>query len=260
MVQMNCPKGHIADNLAEIDRGIGDAVAQGADIIVFPEMSLTGYIDPQAQPEAILTTDSDPVSRFCAMTEGTSVAALAGIVERNQDGKPFITQVVAADGELLGIYRKVNVADDELPRFDAATDTPLFTHRGIRFGVALCADVGHAGLFAAYAEQGAELVLVGAAPGLFGPQETGTGRRASTGGRRSAAAISARPPQREPCTSPSRPRRAAPPTRTSLAADTSSRPPVNVLRPPLMGLRGRCTPRSTSSSLGLHAASRMSRL
>jgi predicted amidohydrolase len=172
MVQMNCPKGHIADNLAEIDRGIGDAVAQGADIIVFPEMSLTGYIDPQAQPEAILTTDSDPVSRFCAMTEGTSVAALAGIVERNQDGKPFITQVVAADGELLGIYRKVNVADDELPRFDAATDTPLFTHRGIRFGVALCADVGHAGLFAAYAEQGAELALVGAAPGLFGPLET----------------------------------------------------------------------------------------
>jgi predicted amidohydrolase len=172
LVQMNCPKGRIADNLAAIDRCIDEAAAEDTDVIVFPEMSLTGYIDPIAQPESILTVESEPVTRFCAMTERTPVMALAGIVERNQSGKPFITQLVAADGKLLGIYRKGNVADDELPRFEPATETPLFTHRGVRFGVALCADVGHAGLFAAYAEQGAKLVLVGAAPGLYGPQET----------------------------------------------------------------------------------------
>jgi predicted amidohydrolase len=172
LVQMNCPKGRVADNLAVIDRCTGEAAAQGTDVIVFPEMSLTGYIDPGVRPEAILSLDSDAVSRFCALTQRTPMLALAGMVEHNPHGKPFITQIVAAGGRLLGAYRKVNVADDELPRFDPATETPLFTHRGLRFGVALCADVGHADLFAEYAERGAKLVLVGAAPGLYGAQQT----------------------------------------------------------------------------------------
>jgi predicted amidohydrolase len=168
---MRCPKGRIAENLAEISAHIQRAVARDADIICFPEMSITGYIDPARSPDSVLTLGSDAVRQFCAMTAGTDLTALAGIVERNPAGKPFITQVVAAGGELAGCYRKINVADDELASFAPAAATPLFAHRAIDFGVAICADAGHGELFARYAELGAKLVLVAAAPGLYGAQE-----------------------------------------------------------------------------------------
>ena len=172
LAQMRCPKGQIAGNLAEIARYIRDAEAERADIICFPEMSITGYIEPARRPDAVLSLDSEAVRQFCALTAGTELTALAGIVEASPPGRPFITQLVAARGELQGCYRKVHVADDELAWFAPAGATPLFSCRGIPFGVAICADVGHGDLFARYAELGAALVLVAAAPGLYGSQQT----------------------------------------------------------------------------------------
>lgn len=172
VVQMHCPKGRITRNLTETARCIQQAVAGRVDIICFPEMSITGYISPARSSEAVLTLRSDAVRRFCAMTKDTQLTALAGIAESNPDGKPFITQLVAADGELQGCYRKINVADDELEAFAPGVATPIFRHQDIPFGVAICADVSHGELFATYAGLGARLVLVAAAPGLYGPQET----------------------------------------------------------------------------------------
>jgi predicted amidohydrolase len=168
---MRCPKGQITRNLAEIDQRIRQAVTEQVNIICFPEMSITGYIKPADSPDAVLTLESEAVHQFCAMTKGTDLTALAGIVEGNPAGQPFITQIVAARGEMQGYYRKINVADDELAWFAPASETPLFEYQDVPFGVAICADVGHGDLFAAYAELGARLVLVGAAPGLYGSQQ-----------------------------------------------------------------------------------------
>ena len=55
LVQMRCPKGGIAQNLAEISWRIRHAVARDVNIICFPEMSITGYIDPARSPESVLT-------------------------------------------------------------------------------------------------------------------------------------------------------------------------------------------------------------
>jgi predicted amidohydrolase len=172
LVQMHCPKGRIAQNLAETARCIRQAEAEKANIICFPEMSITGYINPAGSPDAVVALDSNVVRQFCALTKGTQLTAVAGIVEHNPGGKPYITQLVASGGGLQGYYRKVNVADDEHARFAAADATPLFKYQDIPFGVAICADVGHADLFARYAGLGARLVLVAAAPGLYGSQRT----------------------------------------------------------------------------------------
>jgi predicted amidohydrolase len=140
-------------------------------MICFPEMSITGYIDPTRYPEAVVALKSDVVEQFCALTRGTRLTAIAGIVETNPGGKPFITQLVAREGELQGCYRKIHVAEDE-GAFTPGDAMPLFKHHGIPFGVAICADVGHGDLFATYADQGTVMVFVAAAPGLYGSQET----------------------------------------------------------------------------------------
>jgi predicted amidohydrolase len=79
LVQMRCEKGAIDENLAAIQASIQEAGSRGVDIICFPEMSITGYIDPTQRPEAVLRVDSPEAARFARLTEGTRVTALAGI-------------------------------------------------------------------------------------------------------------------------------------------------------------------------------------
>ena len=172
LVQMCCAKGDIAGNLARIGEEVRAAVERGVDVVVFPEMSITGYIDPTRCPEAVLDVKSDPVREFVALTGGRSVTAVAGIVERNPQGKPFITQIVANDGRLVGVYCKNTVVDEEADWFSSGEGVPVFEHQGVRFGIAICADIDNPAVFAACVAQGARVVLECAAPGLYGEQAT----------------------------------------------------------------------------------------
>jgi len=63
---------------------------QGVDIMCFPEMSITGYVNPLQCPEAVLHLDGPEVARLLAMTREVPVTAIAGLVEENPQEKPFI--------------------------------------------------------------------------------------------------------------------------------------------------------------------------
>lgn len=172
LVQMRCPKGDIEGNLEQIQQYLFEGASRGVDTMCFPEMSITGYINPSRQPESVLSLDSPAIARFIAMTRAYRVTAIAGLVEANPDGKPFITQIAAHGGKLLGVYRKVTIPEDEAPWFAAGRTAPLFAHPSIRFGIALCYDISNPALFAEYARRGARIVFEAAAPGLYGSQET----------------------------------------------------------------------------------------
>lgn len=170
LVQMRCPKGDIDGNLEQIRRYLQEGARRGAAIMCFPEMSITGYIDPTRRPDAVLSLDHPAIARFVAMTETYRITALAGIVEANPDGKPFITQIAAHDGNLLGVYRKTTIPDDEAKWFAAGPAVRVFAHPAAAFGISLCYDISNPALFAESARQGARIVFEAAAPGLYGSQ------------------------------------------------------------------------------------------
>jgi predicted amidohydrolase len=172
LVQMRCEKGAIDANLDTMRARVEDSIGQRDDFVVFPEMSITGYINPTRMPEAILTLDHPAVQRVAALTAGTGLTLLAGLVEANPAGKPFITQMVAQGGRIGGVYRKITIAEDERDWFDPGDAIPIFRHGDILFGISICADHGNADLFAALARKGAQLVLAPSAPGLYGAQAT----------------------------------------------------------------------------------------
>ena len=172
LVQMRCPKGEVAQNLASIRACLQAAAARGVDILCFPEMSITGYIDPTRRPDAVLHLDSPAVARFIEMSGETGVTALAGIVEANPAGKPFITQLVAAGGRLLGAYRKLTIDAEEAAWFAAGAAVTVLSHPTGLFGTAICADINNPSVFAENARRGARIVFAAAAPGLYGSQET----------------------------------------------------------------------------------------
>jgi len=172
LVQMRCEKGAIDANLASMRAVIAATAQRNVDVVAFPEASITGYIDPRRFPAAVLHVAGPEVARFVALTRGTQLTAIAGLIEANPDGRPFISQVVARAGELLGYYRKRTIPDDEAELFAAGTAARVFAHPKAVFGVAICADIDDAAVFAECAGLGARVVFEMAAPGLYGPQET----------------------------------------------------------------------------------------
>jgi predicted amidohydrolase len=170
LVQMRCEKAAIQENLEIISNCLAEAVDRNVDILAFPEMSITGYTDTIRYPQAILRLDGPEVGQFLERTKGTPLSVLAGIIEENPAEKPFITQIVGRSGELLGFYRKINIKGDEEPWFSPGKETPIFKHHRLRFGMAICADIGNEAVFAACARQRARIVFECAAPGLYGEQ------------------------------------------------------------------------------------------
>ncbi|WP_163511699.1 carbon-nitrogen hydrolase family protein [Fodinicola acaciae] len=227
LVQQHCQKARFADNLASTAKF---AAGTDADIVCFPEMSLTGYLDPAVHADSVLDLDSAQVRQFCALSAGRTL--IAGIVEHNSAGKPFITQIVATDGKLAGVYRKINVAPDEEDAFAAGSERPVFEAAGVRFGIAVCYDVGHGDLFDAYGQAGAELVLLAAAPGLTASRKAATGAPVSSGGAVNAGNTSRIPPSGTESGSAWRPSPGVPSTRTSPAAVTCSRRTARSSRKP----------------------------
>lgn len=171
LVQMYCPKGDIQANLTSTQKYIEEAASKNVDFICFPEMSITGYINPKNYPDALLSLESPEVAQFIKMTENNNVTAIAGIAEKNPNGKPFITQIIAYKGELFGYYRKTNIAQDE-ESFQAGSKISVFGHPLLKFGVSVCADIDKKEIFEEYSHQGAQIVFEAAAPGLHGSQET----------------------------------------------------------------------------------------
>jgi predicted amidohydrolase len=171
LVQMLCQKGEIAENIEQITRYLSEAVEQGVDFLCFPEMSITGYIDPTRYPQAILHRDSPAVQQVIALTCDNTVTLSAGLVEANPAGKPFITQLLAYKGKLIGWYRKINIVDQEALWFSPGSEVVTFHHPKINIGLAVCADIDRPDIFARLKQAGAQLVFEAAAPGLYGSQE-----------------------------------------------------------------------------------------
>lgn len=172
LVQMRCEKAATSLNLDEIERYLEEASDFNLDIICFPEMSITGYADPNKFPRAVIDLDGSEVDHILEMTRGKSTIVLTGLIEKNPDGKPFITQIVLQDRDLLGYYRKRRIVDEEADWFSPGKSIPVFKCGELTFGIAICADIGNSEVFAECARQGATFVFEAAAPGLHGDQAT----------------------------------------------------------------------------------------
>jgi predicted amidohydrolase len=186
LVQMRCEKGAVVENLVATAAYIREAAACRVDVLGFPEASLSGYVEPARYPHAVLRLDGPEVAQAVALTRGYDLTVLMGCVEANEActpagapaGKPYITQIVARDGLLLGFYRKRQNVDEDAEWFACGEDVPVFAHEArtsaaeCTFGIAICADIGDEEIFWRCAQQGAQIAFELAAPGLYGDQET----------------------------------------------------------------------------------------
>src|ERR1022692_907243 len=162
-----CQKGDWAANLAAHDEVLRLARDQGCQLAVFPEMSLSGSVDPGTHPERLLHLGSGPVQLLAELTRRRSVASIFGIAEHGDRDACYITQAFAHSGRLAGAYRKRHLGEGE-DAYTPGTEQALSRFRKLSFGIAICAEGGVDYPFDEPAAAGAEVIFFCAAPGLYG--------------------------------------------------------------------------------------------
>lgn len=172
LAQIRCEKGDWPGNMTRAEEYMARARSEGCDIVVFPEMGLSGYCDPARFPQAIQPLDSPWVGRLVELTARYHIAASGGFIETNPAGKPFVTQILTQGGRMTGVYRKMHIVEEEVELFSPGSETPVFDLRlpggSVKCALAVCADSDRPDLFAAFAKKGARVVFHSSAPGLFG--------------------------------------------------------------------------------------------
>jgi NAD+ synthetase len=165
MAQFDFPVGDVAGNAARIAGMIGDARDRlGADLVLFPELALSGYPPEDLLYRPSFLQDCDAALQAIAAQAHGIVAVVgwpqaAGAVVYNAAS-------VLRDGGIEATYRKRELPNyavfDERRYFDVDPDRDdcLFEVRGVRVGVVICEDLWFAEPIASTVAKGAQLVLV----------------------------------------------------------------------------------------------------
>lgn len=162
VLQMQTSPGEPAENLAAIARAARAAAAFGADLLVTPEMSLTGYAIGTADIARLAEPRSGAmIGAVRAIAEETGVAVVAGFPERD-GGVVFNAAALVAPGSDPVIYRKGHLyGDAERAAFAPSTTPPaVFAFRGLKAGMLICYDVEFPEMVRSLALAGADLVIV----------------------------------------------------------------------------------------------------
>ena len=132
---------NLEDHLTRIDR----ARSEGAQLVVFPELSLTGYFLKDQVFELGLRRDSEVLERIAERSRDVSI--VVGFVERTREERYFNTLGFFEDGRLIGAHRKVHLVSygmfDEARDFAAGETFEAIESKHGRFGPLICEDLWH---------------------------------------------------------------------------------------------------------------------
>src|SRR5947208_6918624 len=148
LAQINSVVGDISGNASKIREWIGRAREEDAQLVVFPELALTGY-----PPEDLLLKTHFVDSAGAALeelareTDDGDLVALVGFPERRDD--VYNACAVLAEGRVQAVYRKMFLPNygvfDEARYFQSGTEAALIELNGVAIGLTVCEDIWEPG-------------------------------------------------------------------------------------------------------------------
>jgi predicted amidohydrolase len=185
LAQMAPSLGALSDNIARHREILATARSGGADLVVFPELGLTGYQLQDLAAEVAMRAEDPRLLALAAETAGMS--AVVSFVEESSDHRLFISAALIEEGEVRFVHRKLFLPTYGLfdeRRFFAAGDRlrAVDSRLGVRLGLAVCEDFWHLAVPETLALDGAQILInVSSSPGrdLAALHEVGLGTAAS---------------------------------------------------------------------------------
>jgi predicted amidohydrolase len=152
---------HPEQSVARTQAAIATAVAGGAQIVVVPELSNSGYIfRSEEEARAAAITPDDPLfDGWAAEADRGDAVVIGGFCERGADGQLYNSSALVSGEGLQAVYRKLHLWDKESLWF-ARGDEPapvVETPHG-RIGLGICYDIEFPELARGLALQHADLI------------------------------------------------------------------------------------------------------
>jgi len=163
-VQFEHKAGDKKYNLDRVRHFVGEAAKSGVEIIVFPEMCLTGYWHVRKLSRDQVAALSEPVpngpstQELLKLSRENRMTICAGLIERSDDGKFYNASVVAMPDGRWARHRKMHEFVSEFIS-DGDQYTVFDTPHGCRVGVLICYDNNIIENARATALMGAEILL-----------------------------------------------------------------------------------------------------
>ncbi|WP_018991237.1 NAD+ synthase [Aromatoleum toluclasticum] len=161
VAQLNCTVGDLKANADRIIRALDQARTLGADLVLTPELALSGY-----PPEDLLLRPdfyracAREVARIAEHTQG--ITLVLGHPEAWQ-AKRYNAASVIRDGRVLTTYHKHRLPNyevfDEERYFDHGRAACVFELKGVKLGVNICADLWESGPAELARAEGAQVLL-----------------------------------------------------------------------------------------------------
>lgn len=177
--QLNLVVGDIDGNSARILEAYESAANQSCDLVVFPELAITGYPPEDLLHRDAFIDEANEALRKIAAATGKCVAVV-GFPEPHEveiDPKLFNSVALCSMGQVASIYRKRNlpnysVFDEERYFEPGSADGPLLNVGGVAIAILICEDIWSAdGPLAGQVAAGAQVaIVVNASPYYAGRQ------------------------------------------------------------------------------------------
>jgi predicted amidohydrolase len=155
--------GDLAANRELARAAIAEAVADGADVVVLPELVTSGYMFASVEEAAALAIapGHEILGEWAADAARAGIVLAAGFCERGADDRVYNSVALIDASGLRAVYRKLHLWDREKLFFTPGSDPPpVIDTRVGRVGVIICYDLEFPELTRSVALDGAQLLLV----------------------------------------------------------------------------------------------------
>ena len=144
IAQIKPTLGNVNKNLEIMIKNIEKAISENADLVVFPELSLTGYLVKDMVPNVAIKRNTVPKE---LLELSKKISIIFGAVEEDEDFRFYNSAFYLEDGELKHVHKKVYLPTyglfDEFRYFSKGDKFRAFDTKFGRFGILICEDAFH---------------------------------------------------------------------------------------------------------------------
>ena len=147
LAQINPTVGDLAGNAALVAKYTSDALKASADVVVFPEMVLTGYpVEDLAMRASFRSASKNALAQLVSALD-PAIVSVVGYLDESPTGAPQNNVAIIHGAKVVATYTKRHLPNygvfDEFRNFVPGDSTLVVRVKGVDIGIAICEDIWH---------------------------------------------------------------------------------------------------------------------
>ncbi len=169
LAQIDCLLGDLAENLRRVKEVVGEAKDKGADLVVFPELTLAGYALREFSNEIAIEAQSEPIISLAE--EAGDMGVVVGFCEEGRGFHIYNSAAYLEGGSLLHLHRKLYLPNyriyEERKHYNPGQSMRAFDTKLGRMAMLICNDAWQPFLPFIAVQDGAQVIIIPANSGLY---------------------------------------------------------------------------------------------